>query len=108
RMQSCCAFLLTGLEDSSVGCRDTARLHELLGKRLVALQPRRSRARAKYSQSLRLKSIDDAVTQRLLRPDNGQIDSLPLRDFQQRISAPRGDVKIGRDSRRPTITGRAE
>ena len=89
-----------------VSCWNTVALHEGLGKRFGALQLRCRFGRAKNTQAVRAKFINDACGQRLFWPDHCQRDFLCDGPSAQLLNIGDVDVLQPPVQRRTAIAGR--
>ena len=95
-------------KDSVIGRRDARLPHQLLGEDLAPLELGRFLARPEDSQTLALKDVDDPLGQRLLRPDDGQADSLAFGELDQAAVVARLDRDVLGIDRRAGVARCAE
>ena len=74
------------------GRRDAVFLHEVLGENLGRLELRGLLVRPPDAQAVFLEQIHDAQRERIVRPDDGEIDFLFLREREQLGQILRADV----------------
>ena len=106
--RNCCASALSEKLPERRG-RDAVALHEFLGENLRRFEPRGALGRTEDAQAVRLKKIDDAGGERVVRADDGEVDALVLGELR-RASACSVILSgtFGGELRDAGIAGRAE
>ena len=82
--------------------------HELLREHFVRFQPGGRGVRAEYAQPGLFEGISHPQCERLFRPDDGQADRLPPRDFDGQRDVARVARDVGAQSRGACVAGQDE